>query len=367
MVVIPGPLEDRPMRADVATVGVVALVLLAGCLAGPAGPGEPEGTETPQPGRELPGVDDGRLTNASALVGLTERTATYMGAVIRYNRSGARESVEQRLVFTPGGTPVGLSGTRRLGDRSRAIDLWSNSSVTAVRFETANGTVYRTQARGYRVKRIFRELGQYLRAGTYSVANESVAGDGTVLVADEYVPDGGGPFEGVESFRGRVELDDGGVIRSLSVSAETASGSRTVSFELVRLGTERVHRPDWLADVPETAWLHPELSVDVRESRYLTVENRGEDRLPRNSTVLVTTNGTTYRAQLAGALAPGQTRFVFLDAGGESLSVAEAAPTAAETAPLSSPVEIRVLAPDGRPVHSGGIGWESATASESGG
>lgn len=354
------------MHRRASVVGIVALVLLAGCLSTPASPDSPTDTATPDRSVAVPGVAQGQLTNASALVVATEETVRYNGAVVQLNSSFGTEQFDRRIVVTPGGTPLQLTGIRTVGERSRSLELWSNSSVYAVRVETENGTDYRTHPRGYAVERVFAEIESYLQAGTYTVANESAQGGRTVLVADTYSPDGDGPYDEVQSFEARAVVDEAGVVHELTVSATTARGDRQAAFELVRLGTERVQQPAWVADLPATAWLHPELSVDVHDGRYLTIETRGDDPLPANATIAVTTNESTASAAFTETLAPGDTVYAFLSADDRSLELARSTPTTAESAPLSSPIEIRIMAPDGRSVHSAGIGWESASAREDG-
>lgn len=352
------------MHRAVSIVGIATLLLVAGCLSTPASPGSPTDTPTTDGPVAVPGVDDGELTNASALIEATEQTVRYKGAVVQLNSSFGTEQYDRRLVVTPGGTPLTLSGVRTVGETSRRLELWSNSSVYAVRVDTANGTDYRTHPQGYAIERVFAEIEASLQAGSYAVSNESTDDGRTVLVADTYSPDGDGPYDEVQSFDARAVVDEAGVVHELTVSATTTSGERGTVFELVRLGTERVHQPAWVADLPATAWLHPELAVDVHDGRYLTIETRGDDPLPAQSSIAVTVNETTVRATFDDALSPGETAYAYLSADERSLELAGTTPTAAESRPLSSPIEIRIMAPDGRAIHSAGIGWESASASE---
>lgn len=358
------------MRRHVPTLAVALTLLLAGCLSGAGSPGV--GTATSEgpavtPGQP-PGVSDGRLTNASALAAANADRLGESGFVAVTNRSfGGGETFDHRVVAAPEASTYALRGSRTVGESSSGVRIWGNESVGVVRLGDGPGASYRTRPRGYDVVGDLVRLDQYLRAGEYTVANETDDGK-TVLVADTYAPvDGHGPFAEASPFHSRLVTDGSGLVHELHLTATTPNGEISVSYSLERLGTERVDRPAWIADVPSDVFLHPELRTDVVNGSYLEVSNAGDDPLPAGSVVSVTTNGTTYEATVESALESGDRRYAYVTDDGTSLALSADRPEDGAMTPLTSPVSITISTESGTTVHSGGIGWGTATASESGG
>lgn len=352
---------------------LVATLALAGCTAGPGTPtstadGQPaEGAATGAP----PGVDDGRLANASALLEAHESALAETGFAATVTRSvnGSRAS-RYRVVAAADLATYRLSGSNARPDGSSVeTRLWANETTRFVRYESGGETRYRTATRQDDSVNLLYSVGEYLRAGNFTVANGTATDGRTVLVADGYEPlvEGRGPFDGVESFAARAVVDADGRIHALNASVERAAGSETYNFTLDRTGVASVDRPDWVSGIPESATLSPKLSVDVRESRVLAVRNEGGDAVPAGATLSLTTDGTTYAATLDEPLEPGEVRYAAISADDGSFGLTAERPAATDVVELSSPVEVRIETADGVSLYSAGMAWGSGSATESGG
>lgn len=367
------------MTRRVLVLVVLGAVVLAGCSGGPTETTASEPTDSGTPATSpiddggttdvssegIPGVTDGSLANATALVRANEASLSQTGGEVRTTRSDGDDETEYRLVAGSGLSTYTLSGTRSFTGQTTAIELWSNETTRFIRTQSESGTNYRTAERRHDRLNILEMPEDYLAAGEFTVANEST-GDGTVvLTADEYVPptDGHGPFADVTSFSGRLVVDESGRIHNLTVSAVDEGQTVTYRFELVRTGVERVAKPDWFDDVPASATLQPELTVDVENSSYLAIRNEGGDDVPRNSSISLTTNGTTGNATFETALTAGSTRYAYFRATDGDFRLTADRPAAAVVDPVTSPVSVTITTEDGVSLYSASMGWDSETAS----
>lgn len=359
------------MRRQTLVLVALTAVALAGCLAGPGtGPGESgpaDGNESaPISSESVPGVTNGSLDNATELALANEERLTAAGGVVRVNQSTASGYVGYRLDVGTGFATYGLAGTRQAGDdRTQDIALWANES-TQISRTTADGEhSYRASDRRDDSFDGLETVERYLAAGDFTVANES--NDGTiVLEASEYAPsaDRRGPFTDVTSFSGRLVVDESGLIHNLTATVTSEEESLAYRYELLRTGVDRVSRPDWLEDVPPGALVQPELTVDVEDSAYLTVRNEGGDPVPRDTVLSLTTDGATHEVTFQTALEPGETRYAYVDADDETLKLAADRPTADAVDPISSPISLTVTTDGGATLYSGGMAWDSGSASE---
>lgn len=353
----------------------LATVVLAGCLGGPGTTTTAEPTDdsdtTDVSSDEVPGVTGGSLANATALADANEAALTADGGAVRVSRSGATGSATARLVVGADLATYRLTSSRPVdAGRTVDVDLWSNETTRVVRM-AANGDVnYRLADRHDDQLTLLHGVEDYLAAGNFTVANESTGNGTVVFTADEFVPpaDGHGPLTDVDSFSGRLVVDGAGLIHDLSVSATTGGETLTYRYELLRTGVDRAAKPDWFDDVPTSATLQPQLSVDVEDDSYLVVRNEGGDHVPRNATVSVTSNNTTATATLDAELEAGDTRYAYVDATTGELRLTADQPAAETVDPVTSPVSVSITTDDGVSLYSASMGWatETASASESG-
>lgn len=353
------------------TVLLVIVLALAGCTAGPGTPtddGQPAenaATGTPQ------GVVDGQLANASALVEAHETALAESGfaATVTYAENGS-EVGSYDLVAAPDLTTYTAAGTRSTGEDSTVeTHLWANETHRFVMYRSGDERSYHARLRGSESLDPIESVGSYLHAGDFTVADEPTAEGYTVLTADGLDPSGDehGRLLDAESFSGRAVVDEAGRVRNLSVTVERERGSETFAFELRRTDVERVDRPDWLSEIPDGATISPQLSVDVRDETALVVRNEAGDAVPPNATLTLTTNDTTYRTTFDAPLGSGERRFAYISANDGELLLATEEPAAADAMELTSPISVTIETAGGVQLYSAGMGWGSASASESDG
>lgn len=354
---------------------LVALLALAGCTAAPGAPTEttePADSSTPADtpaGETPPGVADGRLANASALVQAHETALAERGFAASVTRSvNGTDVASYDVVAAPGLATYTLGGTRTAGDAgTTAVSLWANESIRLVKYTSDGESRYQAtkpeaeHASPYPLGSVAR----HLRAGDFTVAEESTAEGETVLVADDVVPDAGeaGRFADAESFEGRAVVDASGRVRSLNVTVAGSRDTVSITFELRRTAVESVDRPAWVQDIPADAMVTPQLAVDVRDGRVLTVRNEAGDPVPANATIVVTTNDTTYSAAFDAPLPPGEGRYAAIAASDGTLRLSADEPDAADVVALESPVSVTVETEGGVTLLSVGMGWGSESAS----
>lgn len=346
---------------------VLATVVLAGCAGS-----QSAGTPTPEtPGEDaggidvgdIPGITNGTLTNATVLTQANGGTLAETGGRIRLAKSSPEMDTEGTLSVATSGSYV-LTTTRSSSDgESGTVDYWGNESVTYVRSQVAGQTQYREVDGGVGVlTNVNASLEGYLAAGTFTIENSSVEGSTVTLTADDFTTSEDGPLGGADSLEGRLVLSQSGQIQNLTITGQADGQTVTYEYELLHPIVERVSKPSWVSEIPETATLDPHLSFDVENSSVLVIANEGGDRVPRNATLSLTVNDTTETATFETALDSGETRYAYLDATDGSLVVTNDRPTADATATLSSPVSITVTTADGYTLSSGSMGWGSASA-----
>lgn len=348
---------------------LAATLVLAGCTVGPGTtteeqPGQGDAEATP------PGVSDGRLANATALLHAHETALAESGFAATMTRSTNGTAVSTfDVVAGPSMATYELTWTRS-ADGGDAVEtrLWANESERFVRTRADGETSYRVVPREEDSLGVLESLRSYVAAGNFTVADERSDAGHAVLTADAVDARTGadGPFRDAESFDGRAVVDDRGRVHELNVTVERPSGTETVTFELRRTGVASVERPGWVSDVPPGVAVAPQLSVDVDADRYLVVSNEGGDAVPRNATLSLTTNGSTYRATFDAPLEPGEVRYAAIATDDGRLRLAAERPDPGTVETLTSPVSVAVETAAGASLYSASMGWGSSSAAESG-
>jgi hypothetical protein len=184
-----------------------------------------------------------------------------------------------------------------------------------------------------------------------------------VLTADEFTaPDDGGVLSDASSLSGRLVLSQSGQVQNLTITGQADGETVAFRYELLQPVIERASKPAWVGEVPASAKLHPDLTIDVRNSSYLVIENQGGDPVPRNATIAVETNGTNGTATFDTALGVGETRYAYFQTSGGTLALSADRPTADMAASVESPLSVRVTAGDSVTLYSASMGWGTASA-----
>jgi hypothetical protein len=343
-------------------LALVTALAVAGCAGGLTGETGPSDPTDVSPGA-VPGVTNGTLSNASALVEANRNAVTTDGAVLQVNQSSPRSTISTRLVVGANLSTYRLSGTGSVGDgQPTSIDQWSNETTRFVRTASDTETNYRVvEGHGDRLT-ILASVERLLSTGEFQVANET-AGDGVVLTADS-VSETGAPTVDAESFDGRLVVSESGQIQSASAAVTQGGETVTASYELRQAGVESVPRPDWIDDVPPGATIQAQLSADVTADSYLTLTHSGGDTVPAATTVRVESNGTTDTVSLDSSLSAGDTRYIYFEASSQALRVTADRPEQSSVSPLTSPVSVQVTTEGGVTLHSGSMAWGSESVSE---
>lgn len=364
---VPTTTEDEAGSAVETHSVVLALVpalLLAGCLGGLAGTVPADSTAVSP--EQVPGVTNGTLSNASALVDANRNAVTTDGAILQVNQSSEQMNIDARLAVGANFSTYSLSGSGTVGeDRATAIDQWSNETTQFVRTAAAGETNYRVLD-GYDDRlTILSATEEFLSAGNFEVANETAA-DGMVVLTADSASEASTSMADPEQFDGRLVVSEAGQIQNLSVTLTRDGKSVFYSYELRQAGVERVPKPDWIQDVPPGATVQAQLSIYVENDSYLRLEHGGGDVVPSGTTVRVESNGTTDTVSVDGSLSAGETRYLHFDAASQDLRVSTDRPEERSVSPVTSPVSVRVVTDGGSVLHSSSMGWGSEMASETG-
>lgn len=351
-------------RYTVVLVLVSALVL-AGCAGGLGAETGPSDSTHVSPD-QVPGVTNGTLSNASALVEANRNAVTTRGAVLQVNRSSAQGTIDARLVVGANLSTYTISGTGSLSDgQFTTIDQWSNETTRFVRTSSDEKTNYRVLEGHNNRLTILSQVYRFLSAGDFEVANET-SGDSNVVLTADSVSAASTSTGDVESFEGRLVVTESGRIQNLSVTATQDGETVTYSYELRQAGVDSVPEPDWIDDVPPGASVQAQLSIDVENNSYLTLKHIRGDVVPSATTVRVESNGTTDTVSLDGSLSAGDTRYVYFDASSQELRVTADRPETRTVSPVTSPASVRIVTEGGAVLHSGSMAWESTSESASG-
>lgn len=358
------------MTRRLVVLAVLGAVVLAGCMGGPGA--EPETADPTENGSSdassaaIPGVTNGSLSNATALAAANDDVLASEGGAVRVDWDTPATNATFEVVagegfetYTLSGSPGGASGTA-------TVDIWSNETSRVIRSTTDGQESFQLVGRHNDRPNAIRDVEDYLAAGNFTVTNETGPNGTVVLSAEKYVPaaDDHDPIENPTSFSARLVVDESGLIHTLTVDATVAEGPHWYDYAVTRTGIETVSAPAWTDDLPSAATLDAQLSVDVENSSHLTIQHDGGDAVPADAVVSVSDNQTSGQATLETPLADGETRYVYFEESTGDLTIAAERPSEDDLAPLESPASLSIETEDGVNLHSVGMGWGSASASE---
>lgn len=244
------------MRRAFAALGLCLLLVLAGCSFLPGGSGD---------GGEAPGVENGELADAEALLAAHESALTESGYGhdLSVNQSAetdngtADTSQRQRMRVAAGASQY---VRQVIYDGQGRIVAWGNESVEYQRIESGGSAQYRqTDPESPTAMTGVNTLRPLLTAPFEVVDTEEADGRTRVTLESTGEPSHENAFprntSSVESFDARLVVDGDGRIHELSASAEYAvdgeAGGYEFTFELTSATDPGVERPDWVADVEE--------------------------------------------------------------------------------------------------------------------
>lgn len=359
-------------------LGLVLLVLLAGCSGSDAG-ATPTPTEnstptttplptttTPGDDRLAPGVTNAGLVDADALLSAHRETLLADGAAIRLEVTvaGGNGTVTQRTSQTAeigsNGFPVATNGSGTVPDGDQQVDAWLNETTSLFRFRAGGETTYRAldQPAGGTAELVFAgNVHLYVRAAAdaFAVRNVETRDDRRLvtLAAEADLVNGSA---GVDTEITMV-VDDRGVIRSFDLEQRQAEGERyRVDFALERLGVSPT-RPDWVDSIPPGVFLETDLNVEVLDGRTIQLTNAGPDAVPAGATVTVVAGGATYDVTLGDPLGPGGERWLWVDADTGALTVGSDRPGADAARSLGTRATIVVRTQDGVTLVTADLAW----------
>jgi len=346
-------------------LALVPALVLAGCLGGLSAETEPSDSTDISP-EQVPGVTNGTLSNASALVEANRNAVTTDGAILQVNQSSGQMDIDARLVVGVNFSMYSLSGSGTVsGNQSMTIDQWSNETTQFVRTSSDEGMNYRVLNGHDERLTILSSVEEFLSAGNFEVANETT-GDGMVVLTADSASEASTSMADPERFDGRFVVSESGQIQNLSVTLTRAGERVSYSYELRQAGVESVPKPNWIDDIPPGATVQAQLSVDVENDSYLTLEHSEGDVVPSATTVRVESNGTTDTVSLDSSLSAGDTRYLYFDASSQELRVTADRPGQSIVSPVTSPVSVRIVTEGGAVLYSGSMAWDSESASENG-
>jgi hypothetical protein len=337
-------------------------LLLAGCLGTPVSTGDAD--PTPIEPDEIPGVSDGTLSNATALASANHDRLAAAGAEVRTVRRLDGNTVETGLGLSANASTFVVTRTAS-GDRR--LDVWGNRSSQTMRVDRGSETRYRVvERRGDRLE-TFDSLERMVARGAFAV--NRTTSNGTAVLTTNTIDssrDSAGAGPSISSFEATLVVRESGVIERLAVELARDDHTTEYTYELVETGIDSLERPAWLGDVPPSASLHPEIRIDVVNETHLRLANEGDDPVPADTTLSLRMNETEFQAQFTESLEGGDQRYVYLDPSGNELRLSDQRP-GPEYATLYSPISVSLTTDDGVSLYSASFGWDSATASASGG
>lgn len=360
---LPGEIHCPSVQNHTAVIALVSALVLAGCLGGLTAETEPSDSADVSP-EAVPGVANGTLSNASALVEANLNAVTTNGAVLQVNQSAEQMDIDARLAIGANVSTYRLRGTGSAsGGDATSIDQWGNETTQLVRTTSNGETNYRVLDEPDDRLTLLRATEEFLSAGEFTVTNETTS-DGSVVLTttNETVSNSSGPA--ARSLDGRLVVTESGQMQNLSVTITRDGQMVTYSYDVIQAGLESVSKPDWVADIPPGATVQARLSVDVAEGSYLTLQHDSGDVVPSGTAVILESNGTTGTATLKRSLSAGETRYVYFDGESDAPLVTADRPAVSDVSAVSSPLSVRIATDGGAVLHSASMAWESASAGE---
>jgi hypothetical protein len=250
------------MQRSLAAVALALLLVTAGCNGlGLADGGDGGDTDA---ANEVPGVESGTVTNATALSAAHDRGLVAAGFEneVQVNATTIQQDQvvdtqrRQRTIVEAGGSEYQYRTVNGAGGGFIQFDHWGNDSVWVTRGQLGNTTRYqvRDQAAARESLTGSALLENYLD-GSEATAIDTREEDGLTLVTFETttVPDDPDALpvnnSAVSEYEARFVVDTQGRIHGLVVEGtyELRDESRTfrVGYELKRLDGPSVSQPDW--------------------------------------------------------------------------------------------------------------------------
>lgn len=357
-------------------------VVLAGCPGAPT-TGSPTATDTPSStatatptatptpsspiGDLAPGVTADGIADVAALLSAHESTlladgATLALAVTRTEPGGTvSQRSNQTLSLGPGARPVTVNGTGLGPDGPLRVDAWLTDDSSLYRFRDGNSTDYRVLDPLSDTTRLVwaGNVDTYLRAaaGNFTMASTGIE-DGTRVTTLR---------AGLALVNGSADPDTemtmtvtgDGVIRSFDLTQTQPDGDEYgIRYRVLEVGVTPAE-PAWVASVPAGAFLDVDLDVAVTDDALVTVTNDGPDAVPANATVTVAAGGTSYDATLTDPLEPGETRWLWVDDGTGTLTVADDRPASPSARALGGQATVVVRTADGTTLVTADLAWRT--------
>lgn len=363
------------MRHRLLVLVVIVSVLLAGCtgIQGTETPtGETPTTATPTDSAtevepsDIAGVSNSTLTNATALVTANGATIVQNGARVSIEQSGPNSGTQSLLTVGTDGTSGRSTTYTASSGHTETSDYYYNGSATYIRMQSENETSYRVFEQEYNpLNSVNSSLETTLAAGYFTVANESTDSSTVVLTADEFsTGEHGGVLSDGTVSSARLVLTQNGQIQNLTITGQRDGQTVTYTYELREANVTHATAPSWIADVPPSASLHPELSTTVENDSYLRLNHDGGDPVPENTTLTLSANTTSGTVAFDSSFESGETRYAYFDEGNGSLMLSAEQPSSEVTAPMESPASVTITTDDGVTLLSMSMGWGSESSSE---
>lgn len=253
------------MRRMVLVFMLVVSLALAGCNFANGGGDRGTVTSTPTPdAAELPpGVADGRLANASALLAAHNRTLVETGfetdlrvnATVASGKGPIEVRRRQQTLAESGVTEYQFRVTNAGEVPNAQFDYWGNRTVEAIRAQTNAGVNYGTgEPRSVDQLTTVLFLEPYLDQGNYTITSLDRRNNTTLFTLQSkgvsnytgLVPSNATNVSGYSS---TVIVDSKGRIYEFTATADYEidgeQGSMEIHYRIVRTEDIEVSRPDW--------------------------------------------------------------------------------------------------------------------------
>ncbi|WP_276258603.1 DUF7537 family lipoprotein [Haloglomus litoreum] len=258
-------------RSPLAAVALAVLLVTAGCSGVLGGDGSTSPDEpTPVDGDaadSLPGVSDGQVTNATALLAAHEQGLVDAGfenrlqlnATISYRGEAVDSAREKQVIAEPGASEYRFRVVNQQGGGGVRFDHWGNESVWVSRGTLGDRTTYqvrdrRAGASGLAVRGI---MANYINGSEATVTNVSER-DGLTLYTFETTTPPTDPdalpenATNVRDYRLRFVADSQGRIHALvaqgTYDIQGEASTFYVGYRTVGLGDRAVTQPDWASE-----------------------------------------------------------------------------------------------------------------------
>jgi hypothetical protein len=353
------------MRNALIAVALAAALVLAGCGAGGTPTPSPEPTDTPTPSptatptpvepSAIAGVEDGVVTNGSALQRAHRAALSdvgfelYVSQETTFSANGTTE--RQRSESTLRAEASLTEATQRtvtentVAERTGSREVWANGSQALARVQTESPGGSETSfqyARSPTAASTGGVAGAVFQLGTFEVNGTDVV-DGERRVSLTLAELNESALQNqdidVQSASGSAVVDAEGRVRSLSFRLEytqsTALGENTsvvvsVRQELREVGDVDVEQPAWVDDARANLSFY-DVDATLVDGQYLRVTNDGPDAIPADHQVGLGGVGE-FRPQpgeIGREVAPGETVWAYVPEDGYRVQVTDERPDAA--------------------------------------